>query len=131
MAFKVIATNKKAYRNYHLTDKWECGVVLIGAEVKSIRAGYVNFKDSYARVENGQVYLYSLHVNPYKEASYMNEEPDRKCDEHHDNQRLCDIEGIHLDATQQADAHRRPGPGSAILESQNERRPLQNETSGQ
>jgi len=74
---KLIATNRKAFRNFHISDKWECGIALVGAEVKSVRAGYVNFKDSYARIENGQVSLYNLHINPYKEASYMNQEADR------------------------------------------------------
>lgn len=75
---KTIATNKKAYRDYALTQKMECGIELIGAEVKSIRAGYVNFKDSFARIEKEQAFLYNLHVDPYQPASYMNQEPDRK-----------------------------------------------------
>lgn len=77
MAYKLIATNRKAFHNFHISDKWECGIALQGGEVKSIRAGFVNFKDSYARIENREVLLYSLHINPYKEASYMNPEPDR------------------------------------------------------
>jgi SsrA-binding protein len=77
VAYKLIATNRKAFRNFHVSDKWECGIALQGGEVKSIRAGFVNFKDSYARIENREVLLYSLHINPYKEASYMNSEPDR------------------------------------------------------
>ncbi len=67
-----IATNKKAYHNYHLTDKWECGIELIGPEVKSLRAGGASFTDSYARIDKGQMYLYNLHITPYKEASYNN-----------------------------------------------------------
>ena len=74
---KPVATNKKAYFNYFLTQSWECGIELKGGEVKSVRAGLVNFKDSFAKIENGEVFLYNLHINPYKEASYMNEEPDR------------------------------------------------------
>ncbi len=77
MAYKLIATNRKAFRNFFVSDKWECGIALQGGEVKSIRAGFVNFKDSYARIENREVLLYSLHINPYKEASYMNSDPDR------------------------------------------------------
>ena len=50
---------------------------LKGGEVKSVRAGLVNFKDSFAKIEEGEVFLYNLHINPYKEASYMNEAPDR------------------------------------------------------
>ncbi len=67
-----IATNKKAYHHYHLTDKWECGIELIGPEVKSLRAGGASFTDSYARIDKGQLYLYNLHITPYKEASYNN-----------------------------------------------------------
>lgn len=72
-----IATNKKAYRDYFLSDNWECGIELKGGEVKSVRAGHVNFKDSFARIENGEVILYSLHIDQYTQASYMNDEPDR------------------------------------------------------
>ena len=75
---KTIATNKKAYRNYFIQDTWECGIELKGGEVKSLRAGKVNFKDSFARIEESQVYLYSFHILPYEQASYMNTEPDRK-----------------------------------------------------
>ena len=74
---KVVASNRKAFRNFHISDKWECGIALIGAEVKSVRAGYVNFKDSFARIESGEVFLYNLHINPYKQASYLNPDPDR------------------------------------------------------
>jgi SsrA-binding protein len=77
MAYKVVATNKKAYHNFQLSSAWECGIVLSGGEVKSIRAGYANFADSYARVEKGELFLYNLHINPYREASYMNDVPDR------------------------------------------------------
>ena len=72
-----IATNKKAYRDYFFTQTWECGIELKGGEVKSIRAGEVNFADSFARMEGGQVFLYNLHINPYAQASYLNQEPDR------------------------------------------------------
>ena len=74
---ETIATNKKAFRDFFLSDKWECGIVLKGGEVKSVRAGKVNFKDSFARVEGGEVLLYSLHIDQYKQASFMNEDPDR------------------------------------------------------
>ena len=74
---KTIATNKKAYRDYFFQEKWECGISLKGSEVKSIRAGFVNFKDSFARVEKDEIYLYNLHINPYAQASYLNVEPDR------------------------------------------------------
>lgn len=74
---KPIATNKKAYRNYFLTKTWECGIALAGGEVKSVRSGGVDFKDSFARVEKEEIFLYNLHISPYKQASYMNEDPDR------------------------------------------------------
>lgn len=77
MSVKVIATNKKAFRNFTLSQKWECGIVLNGGEVKSIRSGSVNFKDTFARVDEEEVYLYNLHIMPYSQASHLNEEPDR------------------------------------------------------
>lgn len=72
-----LATNKKAYHNYHLLDKWECGIELIGPEVKSLRAGGASFSDSYARIDKGQIMLYSFHITPYMEASYNNLEATR------------------------------------------------------
>lgn len=77
MSSGVIATNKKAYHNFHLTDKWEVGIALAGSEVKSIRAGEVNFADSFARIDGGEIYLYNLHISPYLQAGPMNPEPDR------------------------------------------------------
>ena len=73
-----IAVNKKAYHNFFLTDKWECGIELRGSEVKSIRAGEVNFADSYVSIDENEVWLHSMHIAPYAQASYMNPEPDRK-----------------------------------------------------
>lgn len=78
MAFKVIATNRKAFHNYHLTQNWECGIALTGGEVKSIRNGEVNFADSFATVDGQEIFLYNLHINPYLQASYLNQEPARK-----------------------------------------------------
>ncbi len=72
-----IATNKKAFRDYFFQDRWECGIELKGGEVKSIRAGEVNFKDSFATFKEEEIYLYNLHINPYAQASFMNEDPDR------------------------------------------------------
>lgn len=74
---KTIITNKKALRDYFITDKWECGIELIGAEVKSIRAGHVSFKDTFARVEKGELRLHNLHIEPYQAASYENLPADR------------------------------------------------------
>ncbi len=75
---KTIATNKKAFRDYNLEATWECGIALKGGEVKSLRSGDVNFTDSFALVEGGEVFLYNLHIAPYAQASYLNLEPDRK-----------------------------------------------------
>ena len=72
-----IATNKKAFRDYFFIDRWECGLALTGGEVKSIRAGEVNFGDSFAREQKGEIFLFNLYINPYLQASYMNDEPDR------------------------------------------------------
>ena len=77
MESRSIATNKKAYRDFFLLEKWECGIVLTGGEVKSLRAGEVNFTDSFARVEENEVMLYNLHISPYAQASYLSTEPDR------------------------------------------------------
>ncbi len=74
---KLIASNKKAYQNFNLLEKWECGIALTGGEVKSIRAGEVNFKDAYAWVKEQEVYLSNLHIAPYEQAGYMQPEPDR------------------------------------------------------
>ena len=73
----VIATNKKAYHNYNLLDKFECGIALIGPEVKSLRNSQASFTDSYARFEKGDLYLYNLHITPYAQASYNNVDPVR------------------------------------------------------
>ncbi len=73
-----LATNKKAYQNYFLTEKWECGIELRGGEVKSVRDAEVNFADAHVRVEENEVWLYNMHIAPYAQASYLNEDPDRK-----------------------------------------------------
>jgi len=62
---KVVITNRKARHDYHVIDSWECGVVLAGAEVKSIRDGRANLQDAYARVEDGEIFLHGMHVSPY------------------------------------------------------------------
>ena len=60
-----VITNRKARHDYLVLDTWECGVMLVGAEVKSLRDGRANLQDSYARVEDGEVWLYGMHVSPY------------------------------------------------------------------
>lgn len=74
---KVISTNRKAYRDYALFDKFECGIELKGSEVKSLRDGRINLEDGFARVEGGEVILYNTHISPYAQASYLNVEPTR------------------------------------------------------
>jgi SsrA-binding protein len=64
-AQRVIAENRKARHDYHILDTWEAGVALLGTEVKSIREGRVNLRDSYARIENGEVWMMNVHISPY------------------------------------------------------------------
>jgi SsrA-binding protein len=74
---KVIATNRKARRDYAVVETIECGIELKGSEVKSLRAGRINLEDSFARIENNEVILYNTHISPYEQASYLNVEPTR------------------------------------------------------
>ncbi|MEN8141621.1 MAG: SsrA-binding protein SmpB [Thermodesulfobacteriota bacterium] len=75
---KSIAKNKKAYHEYQISDVLECGMVLKGPEVKSIRAGRVNLKDSYAVIKEGEVWVHNMHVSPYKFATHASPDPLRK-----------------------------------------------------
>lgn len=75
---KVVATNRKARHDYSIEDTIEAGIVLIGSEIKSIRAGRVNLRDGYAAIEGGEVWLYNVHVAPYDPASRYGHEPRRK-----------------------------------------------------
>ena len=77
-AERLIADNRKARRDYDLSDTFEAGVVLLGTEVKAIREGRVNLKDSYGRVERGEVFLHNLHVSPYSHRGYADHEPLRR-----------------------------------------------------
>ncbi|MFC3886612.1 SsrA-binding protein SmpB [Bacillus songklensis] len=72
---KVVSQNKKAYHDYFIEETYETGIVLQGTEIKSIRMGKVNLKDSYARVHNGEVFLYNMHVSPYEQGNRYNHEP--------------------------------------------------------
>ena len=74
---KVVATNRKAQRDYSILETIEAGIELKGSEVKSIRAGKINLNDSFARFEGSQIILYNTHISPYEEASYLNVEPTR------------------------------------------------------
>ena len=77
-AQKNIAENRKAFHDYHILDTWEAGVALLGTEVKSIREGAVNLRDSFARVESGEVWIYNVHINPYSHRGYADHEPTRR-----------------------------------------------------
>jgi len=72
---KIIAVNRKARHDFFIEDEYEAGMVLSGTEVKSLRLGKVNLKDSYARVKDGEIYVYQLHIGPYPFAYYGNHEP--------------------------------------------------------
>ena len=72
---KVVATNRKARHDYHIEENYEAGIVLTGTEVKSIRGSKVNLKDSYARVDNGEIFLYNMHVSPYEPGNRYNHDP--------------------------------------------------------
>src|ERR687894_690155 len=72
-----IATNRQASYRYHLLDRWEAGLVLVGTEVKSLRGGKAQIKDGYAALRDGEVWLYNVHIPPYGPASRENHEPDR------------------------------------------------------
>ncbi len=74
---RLIAQNKKAFHDYEINERFEAGIVLLGTEVKSLREGRANLKDSYARVKRNEVFLYGLHISPYTHASYDNHEPER------------------------------------------------------
>jgi SsrA-binding protein len=75
---RVIAENRKAFHDYHIVETFEAGVALQGTEVKSIREGRVNLRDSYARVENGEVFVYNVHISPYSHRGYADHEPTRR-----------------------------------------------------
>lgn len=72
---KVVAQNKKAYHDYFIEETYEAGIVLQGTEIKSIRAGKVNLKDSYVRIHNGEAHLNSMHVSPYEQGNRYNHDP--------------------------------------------------------
>ncbi|HWQ71047.1 MAG TPA: SsrA-binding protein SmpB [Desulfitobacteriaceae bacterium] len=75
---KVIAENRKAFHDYFIEERIEAGIILTGTEIKSVRNSRVNLKDSYARVENGEVWLYQMHISPYEQGNRFNHDPLRK-----------------------------------------------------
>ncbi|MEJ5366184.1 MAG: SsrA-binding protein SmpB [Desulfosoma sp.] len=74
---KIVCQNKKAFHDYEILETLEAGMVLTGTEVKSLREGRANLKDSYARIKGGEIWLYDFHISPYPCASYNNHEPER------------------------------------------------------
>jgi SsrA-binding protein len=75
---KPIADNRKAFHDYHILETFEAGIVLLGTEVKGIREGKANLRDSYARVEQAEVWLYNVHINPYSHRGYVDHDPKRR-----------------------------------------------------
>jgi SsrA-binding protein len=76
-AQRVIADNRKAFHDYHVLDTWEAGLVLLGTEVKAIREGRVNLRDSFARADKGEVWLMNVHISPYSHTGYAGHEERR------------------------------------------------------
>lgn len=77
---RTVAQNKKAFHDYFVEDKYEAGIALSGTEIKSIRAGGVNLKDSYCQIKNGEIWAVGMHISPYEHGTIFNREPlrDRK-----------------------------------------------------
>ena len=74
----IIAENRKAFHDYHILETFEAGVALLGTEVKAIREGRVNLRDSFARVEDGEVFVHNVHISPYSHRGYADHEPLRR-----------------------------------------------------
>lgn len=74
-AMKLVANNKKAYHDFFIEEKYECGVVLHGTEVKSLRLGKCSIKEGFARVENGEMNLYGMNISPYEKGNIFNRDP--------------------------------------------------------
>jgi len=77
-AEKIVADNRKALHDYHILETFEAGVALLGTEVKAIREGRVNLRDSYGRVEDGEVFVLNIHISPYSHRGYVDHEPLRR-----------------------------------------------------
>ncbi|NLA57373.1 MAG: SsrA-binding protein SmpB [Firmicutes bacterium] len=74
---KVVAENRKARHDYHIEETFEAGMVLTGTEVKSLRQGKANLRDAYAAIENGELFVYNMHISPYTHGNMFNHEPKR------------------------------------------------------
>src|SRR5262245_54450215 len=72
---KVLASNRQAFHNFFVGDRYEAGIVLLGTEVKSLRSGKASLQDSYARVERGEIFLFNCHITPYSHGGYANHDP--------------------------------------------------------
>jgi SsrA-binding protein len=72
---KLIANNKKAYHDFFIEEKYECGIALHGTEVKSLRMGKCSIKEAFIRIENGEVFIYGMHISPYEKGNIFNKDP--------------------------------------------------------
>ncbi len=72
---KLVANNKKAYHDYFIEEKYECGIVLHGTEVKSLRLGKCSIKEAFIRIEGGEVFVYGMHISPYEKGNIFNKDP--------------------------------------------------------
>jgi SsrA-binding protein len=77
MSHRIVAQNRKARHDYFILETFECGVVLTGTEIKSVRDGKLNLKDGYAVINKGELWLCGVHISPYEKGSYYNHEPER------------------------------------------------------
>lgn len=76
-SIKIISTNKKAFHDFSILERYVAGMVLTGTEIKSIRSGRINLKDSYAHIENGELWLHKMHISPYEQGNRYNHDPER------------------------------------------------------
>ena len=74
-AIKLVANNKKAYHDYFIDDKYETGIELFGTEVKSIRMGKCSVKEAFVKIDNGEVFIYGMHISPYEKGNIFNKDP--------------------------------------------------------
>ena len=74
---KLISNNKKAWHDFTILEKYQAGIVLTGTEIKSIRNGRINLKDSYAHIEDGEIFIHKMHISPYEQGNRYNHEPER------------------------------------------------------
>src|SRR4249920_54114 len=77
-AQRIVADNRKALHDYHVLETWEAGLVLLGTEIKAIREGRVNLRDSFARLERGELWLMNVHISPYSHTGYSHHEERRQ-----------------------------------------------------